>query len=66
MFFETYKSELIDTSFCGWLSCFLLESLPIFIIKKIGKTEWYHVEARINLICKYVTVTLVFNRGIFS
>ncbi|WP_406683393.1 mechanosensitive ion channel family protein [Seonamhaeicola sp. MEBiC1930] len=56
MFFETYKSELIITSFViGVL--FLISFFTKLIIKKIGKKNGI-IKARINLICKYVTVSL--------
>lgn len=56
MFFETNKSELIDTAFVvGFL--FIIGFTTNLIIKKRGKRSGI-VEARTNLICRYVTLTL--------
>lgn len=57
MFFETFKSELITT---GIVLAILLviRIIANAIIKKIGKKSGIN-EARIQLICRYVTVTLV-------
>ena len=56
MFFETYKNELIASAIIiGVL--FLIGLFTNLLIKKIGKKNGI-IKARINLICKYVTVSL--------
>lgn len=57
MLFETYQTELITT---GFVLVFLLiiRLIAHKIIRKIGKSSGIN-DARINLICRYVSVTLL-------
>jgi small-conductance mechanosensitive channel len=56
MFFETYKQELIATTFVIGI-LFLIGFITNLIIKKNGKKNGI-IKARINLIGRYVTVSL--------
>ena len=56
MFFETYRSEFIITGFII-LSILIIRFITNFTIKKISRRNGIN-EARIRLICRYVTVTL--------
>jgi small-conductance mechanosensitive channel len=58
MFFETYQSELIIT---GLILLFILtiRFISLKLVKKIGRNNGIN-DARINLICRYITVTLFF------
>jgi len=56
MFFETFRNELINTGIV--LIIFLvIQIITNLIIKKIGSKNGI-VKARINLICRYVTLAL--------
>ncbi|WP_248723221.1 mechanosensitive ion channel domain-containing protein [Seonamhaeicola sp. ML3] len=57
MFFETYKSELIDTAFVVGI-LFFIGLIINLLIKKIGNKNGIN-SPRIKLICKYVTVSLI-------
>lgn len=56
MFLKTYQTELIQTGIVVLLF-FTIRFLAQTLVKKIGKKSGIN-EARINLICRYVTVTL--------
>ncbi|GAA4897719.1 mechanosensitive ion channel family protein [Flaviramulus aquimarinus] len=56
MFFETYRNELIITGFI-LLTMLIIRHITNFTIKKISRRNGIN-EARIRLICRYVTVTL--------
>lgn len=56
MFLETYKSELIITTFLIILF-YLIRLIANTLIKKIGRKTGIN-DARIHLICRYSTVTL--------
>ncbi len=58
MFFKTYQTELIQTAIVILLF-FIIQFLSQALIKKIGIKSGIN-QARISLICRYVTVTLVF------
>ena len=57
MFFETYQSELIISSII-FVSLFIIRLITNFAIKKLGRKNGIN-EARIRLICRYVTATLI-------
>lgn len=57
MFFQTYKFELISTGIVI-LVFFLFLILTHALVKKIGRKSGIN-HARINLICRYITVTLL-------
>ena len=57
MFFETYQNELITTGFI-LLILLVIRFITNLLIKKIGRKSGIN-EARIKLICRYVTVTLL-------
>ncbi len=56
MFFETYKEELFYSAVVLLILC-LFGFITNLIIRKRGK-KYGIIKARINLICKYVTVSL--------
>lgn len=56
-FFETYREQLIETGYV-LIALLVIRFLINLIIKKIGKKRGIYI-ARIKLICRYVTVTLV-------
>ncbi|WP_223033470.1 mechanosensitive ion channel domain-containing protein [Hanstruepera marina] len=56
MFFETYKSELIISGFLIILF-YLIRVIANTLIKKLGRKTGIN-DARIQLICRYSTVTL--------
>lgn len=56
MFFQTYKTELID-SVIALAILFVIRLIIIFSVRKIGRTSGIN-QARIQLINRYVTVTL--------
>lgn len=57
MIFETYKTELITTGIV-LLVLFLISIISNKVVRKIGRKSGIN-EARIKLICRYVTVTLM-------
>lgn len=57
MFFETYKDQLI-TSIIVLGVLFLIGLITNLIIKRNGKKKGI-IRARVNLICRYVTVSLL-------
>ena len=56
MFFQTYQTELID-SVIALAILFVIRLIIIFSVRKIGRTSGIN-QARIQLINRYVTVTL--------
>jgi len=57
MFFQTYQTELID-SVIALSILFVIRLIIIFSVRKIGRTSGIN-QARIQLINRYVTVTLL-------
>lgn len=57
MFLESYQTELISTGIVILLF-FVIRFLSQALVKKIGRNSGIN-QARINLICRYITVTLV-------
>lgn len=57
MFFRTFQTELIATGIV-LLFLFIVRIVAHKLVRKIGKKSGIN-EARINLICRYVSVTLV-------
>jgi len=57
MFFQTYQTELID-SVIALAILFVIRLIIIFSVRKIGRTSGIN-QARIQLINRYVTVTLL-------
>ncbi len=58
MFFEIYKTELITTIII-LLILFTIRIIANTVIRKIGRNSGIN-DARIKLICRYVSVTLLF------
>jgi MscS family membrane protein len=56
MFFETYKTELIQTGII-LLSLLIIRFITNFTITKVARKNGIN-QARISLICRYATVTL--------
>lgn len=57
MFFETHQTELITTGIV-LLILLLIRIIANAIVRKIGRKSGIN-DARINLICRYVSVTLI-------
>lgn len=57
MFFETYKTELITTGII-LVVVLILRFLSHALVKSIGRKSGIN-DARIQLICRYITVTLI-------
>jgi len=55
MFFETYQTELISTGFV-LLILLILRFFSHALVRKIGRTSKIN-DARINLICRYISIT---------